>query len=304
MSGMQAAKKSSQNRFLPNLRISEVAFAHILYCWLRGDIYSSIPETLAKPGGDLDAALSKMNSMLDGNLKLSDRGRESISRQACHALIAKVSIKVLAMSYWAKSRYNKKLANGGWREVMKGSGGLGRFLRAQDSEFRDELIASMANETISDYVEGQWKVVRSVSSGNIDFENYKAVRGGRSIDAVHVPVVLQKMQERYGRFRGYHSSARNSHIAHYRCLINSTVYMDSDKDYEDHRNLHFATQEEKERYWFNCTTRAVMLVLVQLEKKPFFDQLREWILNGSSHGDYLHDWELVEKYRQIMSRDK
>jgi hypothetical protein len=174
----------------------------------------------------------------------------------------------------------------------------------QDAEFRNELIASMANETISDYVEGQWKVVRSLSSGNIDFEKYKVVRGARSLDAVHVPVILQKMQERYRRFRGYHASAKNSHIAHYRCLINSSVYMDIDRDYEGNRNLHFAAQDEKERYWFNCTTRAVMLVLVQLEKKLSFDQLREWVLNGSSHGDYLHDWDLVEKYRQIMSRDK
>jgi hypothetical protein len=129
---MHAAKKSTQNRFLPNLRISEATFARILYCWMRGDIYSSIPETLAKGGSDLDAALSKMNSMLDGNLKLSEQGRETISRQACHALIAKVSIKILAMSYWDKSRYNKKLADGGWREVINGSGGLGRFLRVQD----------------------------------------------------------------------------------------------------------------------------------------------------------------------------
>jgi len=233
----------------------------------------------------LDTATSKMNSMLDHNLSLSEVGQEHITRQACHALIATVSKKILAKSYWDSSRYKRKLADGGWKDVMKGSGTFGRFLRAQDSaEFRNELIASMAAETLTEYVESQWYIVHALSSGSIDFQNYKSVQGAKFLDAVTVPVILDKMQDRYRRFRGYKESAKNSHIAHYRCLINASVYMHIDKDYEGNTNLHLATREEKERYWFECTTRAVLLVLVQLELGFSFNQLREFILNGSSHG--------------------
>jgi hypothetical protein len=246
-----------------------------------------------------------MNSMLDHSLRLSEVGQEHITRQACHALIATVSKKILAKSYWDSSRYKRKLADGGWKDVMKGSGTFGRFLRAQDSaEFRNELIASMAAETLTEYVESQWYIVHALSSGNIDFQNYKSVQGAKSLDAITVPVILDKMQDRYRRFRGYKESAKNSHIAHYRCLINASVYMHIDKDYEGNTNLHLATREEKERYWFDCTTRAVLLVLVQLELGFSFNQLREFILNGSSHGDYLHDWDLHHEFRQIMSQDK
>lgn len=202
-----------QNRFLDRARISEMTFAKILYLWIHGETYSSIPNLILKENDALERILEPLDS-----LNLSRVGKTQISRQALHTQINAAATKINVMVYVQRVELLKDILFEKTSDATNARPYALRLISDRADVTADQLIEEAKCQTVTKFIQAWGKIVYLVSSNQIPYEAMRSVKGVKPFDIIMPPVIVNMMRMRHDRFRGYKLDAMQTHIAHHFAL--------------------------------------------------------------------------------------
>lgn len=262
---MALRTKQPKNRFLPGAHVSELTLARILFCWLNGELYSAIPDAVQERGGKVDAAMDSLKAMLGEKFTLAENNKTTVSRQACHSIIAEISLQVIVRAY--KDRIVRL------DELLSGENPLFKAERRRvialighepSDEEKVALLDKMKGQSVEDFITRWGKIVLILSANVVPYEAMRAIPGVKPFDLIQNPIILEKMQQRYRAFRGYKIEALKTHIAHYFCLRDGAHLIDRDYIHLNKHDIVNISANEKHEYWSLCTLLALSTLLLQL----------------------------------------
>jgi hypothetical protein len=273
---MGSRAREPKNRFLPGAHVSELTLTRILFCWLRGDLYSVIPDAISERGDTVDAGIESLRMLMGDRFQLAENRVQRVSRQTCHSIISEISLQIIVRNYKDRITYLDHLLSESdphlkteKRRVLKLIGSI-----PTDDE-KSALLEAIKNQTVQDYVTKWGKIVFILSADVVPHSAMRAIEGVKPFDLIQNPVILEKMQQRYRAFRGYKIPALKTHIAHYFALRNGADFLLRDEHGPAADDLHRLRDHEKAEYWLRCVTRSLACLLLELQTGMTYLQLRE-----------------------------
>ncbi|MCR9087546.1 MAG: hypothetical protein NXH97_12480 [Rhodobacteraceae bacterium] len=262
---MATRTKKPKNRFLPGAHVSEATLARVLYCWLNGELYTNIPDAIQRRGGAVDAAMDQLREMMGEKFTLAENNKTTVSRQACHSIIAEISLKVIVRAY--KDRIARL------DELLNGDDPLQKAERRRvvaiighepSDEEKAELLEKMRGQSVEDFITRWGKIVLILSANVVPYEAMRAIPGVKPFDLIQNPIILEKMQARYRAFRGYKIHALKTHVAHHRCLEDGSRQLARFYQIENHDDHHTFSETERRAYWQDLVVHSTALLCLKL----------------------------------------
>lgn len=271
---MAIPTKKPKNRFLPGAHVSEATLARILFCWLNGDLYSEIPDTVQQKDAAVHAAIDDLKSLLGVKFSLAENKKVNISRQACHSIITEISLQIIARAYMDRISRLETLLNDGDPSLKKERRRVIALIGHELSmDEKVALIEGMKCQSVEDFVVRWGKIVLILSANVVPYEAMRAIPGVKPFDLIQNPIILSAMQKRYRRFRGYKIPALKTHIGHYFCLRDGADYLLREEGGPANEELQIMTEAEKSAYWSRCVTGALACLLLQLQTGLTYSQM-------------------------------
>lgn len=173
-----------QNRFLRRARISETTFAKIIYLWIRGETYSSIPDQIVSGHENLEQVVEHLRS-----LNLSNVGNTKISRQALHTQINAASTKLNVMVYLQRVELLKDILFGVNSASTNPPPFALRLISEREDTTAERLLEKAQNQSVSEFVQTWGKIVYLVSANKIPYGAMRSIEGVKPFDSIMEPII-------------------------------------------------------------------------------------------------------------------
>ncbi|KAB2541171.1 hypothetical protein AL035_13575 [Salipiger aestuarii] len=280
---MSDKAKKPKNRFLAGTHVSEDVLVRVLFCWLHGMTYSSIPKAVIEDGGYVDLGMTKLQQTLGTRFKLAKSKDRKVSRQASHRIIRDVSTKIIVREFYDRRNSLAKMMEGEIPDVLNGRKWLMPALGKTTTQAEKlRFVKSMRDTNINAYVKPIANRVLEISSNTIPYDDIRKIPGMVPADVFENHVVIEKMRERYRRFRGYKPSGMSSHVAHQMSIRQGADMLFIHEGYIHNKALPKYDQMETAEYWLLCVTHALAVLLIQLETGQTYDFIKSNVLGSSS----------------------
>ncbi|WP_371157020.1 hypothetical protein [Jannaschia sp. 2305UL9-9] len=260
--------------------MSEATLARILYCWLNGELYSKIPIAIQESGGNVDHAIEQIQDLFGGHISLRENSKRTVSRQACHTIIAEVSLQVIVRAYLDREARLEEVLRGD-DPVLRAERRRVISLLGQEPTLEDRvaLIKNLEDQSIEEFITRWGKIVLILSANEVPHEAMRAIPGVKPFDLIQNPVILKRMQDRYKAFRGYKIPSLKTHIAHHFCLRDGfdMAIRNSDQPTQWLK----ANPDQLEELWPQTVVLALAYLLIQLSTPTTYIQARNISLGDS-----------------------
>jgi hypothetical protein len=217
--------------------------------------------------------MEQLQETLGQQFTLAENQKKTVSRQACHSIIAEISLQVIVRAYLdRKARLDELLSGADPLLKPERRRVIAMIGREPSNEEKLALLKELDELSVEEFITRWGKIVLMLSANQVPHAAMRTIPGVKPFDLIQNPVILQKMQNRYKAFRGYKTPSLKTHIAHHFCLRDGFDVAVRSSDHPT--QLRKANPAELEKLWPQSVIFALAYLLVQLSTSMTFIKAR------------------------------